>query len=102
MPPEITPKKDLMFTVRNGDVRLRIQEFGPKSNADFVVTASGARGDVGSFTTSDVATSGVANSAFYAGGNIVRDFAQGNNLHIKDSKGQRVTVVQQVQHKSGS
>lgn len=102
MAPEITPRKELMFTVRNGDVKLRIQEVAPKSDADFVATVSGSRGDVGSFTTSSTATSGVAEDAFYAGANVVRDFAFGGSLHVKDSKGERVTLVQQVQNKSGS
>ena len=94
MAPEIFPRKELKFRTRASKLGLRAQVIKPVSNSDFVATQGSTKQDVGFFNFGSVASgAGVTVDAFYVGALVARDFQLGNNLFVKNSKGQDVVIA---------
>ena len=97
--PNLPIEKDLVFSTRGtGGLNLRYLQVRAVSNQDTVSIPAANQGnpkrDVGFFAFGNRPTgSGVAIDAFYIGANVVRDFTLGNDIHVKNSAGQRVALV---------
>jgi hypothetical protein len=91
-PPEIKNVKEVRFRVSNKQ-SLRVREFTPPTNSDFVPTESGLRTDVGFLSAQASSGAGIAENAFYTGASVVRSFPMGSNLQVLSNSGKRTVVV---------
>jgi hypothetical protein len=102
MAPLISDVKQLEFSLKGKDVKLRYQEFTARSDADFISTQIPSREGAAASFKRDVAYfasgtgGGVAADPFYAGAASIRDFELGNDLHVLNSRGQKVIVVHTI------
>lgn len=94
MAPLITDPKELIFTVKKGNLKLRYQELKVRTNSDFIVTQGTGKRDLISFASGT--GGGIAINTFYGGASTIKDFTLGGNLFVQSSKDQKVAVIHEV------